>query len=220
MEGAHKDHGDLHRTSPRIPLCAPLDPQGAHKPNQALLPSLLPFSCSFSYSLLPHKSQFPEGMFQEEKRGVCASPLFSRAKECPKTPSSSRALMDNRAFSSPLTCPHPSCLSLPPFQASVVFLSHLAKTKRGVGCWVSGGEPGIWGLDFQGITNPLGNPAIAPLLIWSHEKQLPVNKQEQKLGSVFKVMSYVENMFRGALNVPVKRREVIVPDALALEGSL
>lgn len=82
------------------------------------------------------------------------------------------------------------------------------------------GKPGMWGWDLQGTTNPLGNSSITPLLIWSHEKQLPVNKQEQKLGSVFKVMSYVENMFRGTLNVPANWREVIVPDALALEGIL
>jgi len=37
----------------------------------------------------------------------------------------------------------------------------------------------------------------------SHEKQLPVNKHEQKLGRIFKVMSYVENMFQSTLNVPV-----------------
>lgn len=86
-----------------------------------------------------------------------------------------------------------------------------------VGAW---GELGMQGRDLQGTANPLGSSSITPLLIWSHEKQLPVNKQEQKLGSVFKVMSYVENMFRGTLNVPVNRREVIVPDALALEGSL
>lgn len=87
-----------------------------------------------------------------------------------------------------------------------------------VGAW---GKPGMWGWDLQGTTNPLGNSSIIPpSSIWSHEKQLPVNKQEQKLGSVFKVMSYVENMFRGTLNVPANWREVIVPDALALEGSL
>lgn len=86
-----------------------------------------------------------------------------------------------------------------------------------MGAW---GEPGMQGRDLQGTTNPLGNSSITPLLIQTHEKQLPVNKQEQKLGSLFKVMSYVENIFQGTLNVPVNWREVIVPDALALEGSL
>lgn len=61
--------------------------------NQVVPPSLLPFSRSFSHSPLPHKSRFPEGMILlgwpvlwEEKRGACASPLLSRARECLKNP--------------------------------------------------------------------------------------------------------------------------------------
>lgn len=111
---------------------------------------------------------------------------------------------------------HPAS-NLPLFKPWQCFIP-LGREQRGwvVGAW---GEPGMQGRDLQGTTNPLGSSSIARLLIRSHGKQLPVNKQEQKLGSVFKVMSYVENMFRGALNVPVNWREAIVPDASALEGS-
>lgn len=54
----------------------------------------------------------------------------------------------------------------------------------------------------------------------SNEKQLPVNKHEQKLGIIFKVMSYVENMFWSTLNVPVNWREMIVHGALAFKEGL
>lgn len=71
---------------------------------------------------------------------------------------------------------------------------------------------GFAGYSFKCLaTTPLHHPS--PDL--SHEKQLPVNKHEQKLGSIFKVMSYVENMFQSTLNVPVNWREMIVRGALA-----
>ena len=76
---------------------------------------------------------------------------------------------------------------------------------------------GFAGYSFNHLASP---PLHHPPPDLSHEKQLPVNKHEQKLGRIFKVMSYVENMFRSTLNVPVNWREMIFHGALAFKESL
>lgn len=169
---------------------------------------------------------------KRQNGGLVPHPCSPGPRSAPKPPSSSIAMMNNRGFSSP---PHlyASILALIyPFLSSDDIFFPLEKEER---AWVAGGwgklicTPGMQGQILQGTAstawqNPFllfrPPPPHHPSPDLSHEKQLPVNKHKQKLGRIFKVMSYVENMFRSTLNVPVNWREMIVHGTLAFKESL